>query len=218
MLKSMDAGPEVTEFTRGIESLPPSDMNGLMTRQPLAGRQTRGNPSLSDLDWAILGELTLDPHASPRLLAERLNLPASQVASRVRNLDRRNVSHVLAVLDLKASGQSFCFLHMGIRGRPAEEVATKAASIPEVLMVSTLSGGAHDLLLLIRFTDTDKLYRLIYEDIAPIEGVARFFVSVVVDIPIFKSNYVNYTTSTSVMGVEENMSDLALNYKAEEMD
>jgi DNA-binding Lrp family transcriptional regulator len=210
--------PAPAEAARGIESAVGSAINEPMTTKPVKPRKRRAGTGLSDVDWAILDELTHDPHASTRVLAERLKLPLAQVASSVRSLDRRNVSHILAVLDLSAAGQSFCCMHLEVSGRSSEEVASEAAAIAEVMSVSLLSGGASDILLLVRFVDLSALRNLVYDRIVGISGVSRFSVSTVLDVPVFRSSYVIYSSDFAPMGIEENMRDLALNYDTAHMD
>lgn len=189
-----------------------------MSREATTSRKGREKHVLTDLDWAILDELTHDPHASTRVLAERLNLPMPQVAARVRDLDRRNASQVLAVLDLKAAGQSFCFIQICVRGRPLAEVAAELALIPEALMVSALSGGPHDLLVLIRFAELTVLQHTIYGQLANVRGVSQLTVAIVLDVPVFHARYVAMNGVHVPLEVTASMNDLALNYDAADMD
>jgi Lrp/AsnC family transcriptional regulator for asnA, asnC and gidA len=193
-------------------------MKPTMARKVTAGRKSRANQGLSELDWAILDELTHDPHASARAVAERLNQPIAQVSSRIRALDRKNASRVLAVLDLKAAGQYFCFIQISVRGRSLDELASEMTVIAEALMVSALSGGANDLLVLVRFRDLSTLHRIVYETIARVAGVSEFSVSIVLDVPVFHSRYVTISASYTPLDVQESMQDLALNYDASVMD
>jgi len=189
--------------------------DGMTEKRPR--RQKDRNP-LTELDWAILEELTHDPHASSRVVAERLDLPPAQVAARIRELDRRNVSHVLAVLDLKAAGQSFAIILVSLRGRSIDLVAAEMCQYEEVMMASALLGGEYDLLLMVRFVDLDGLHRSLYTKIGLIEGVRSFQASVVLDVPVFRSHYVAYTPDFLPVSVEDNMRKLADNYPDDVLD
>jgi DNA-binding Lrp family transcriptional regulator len=183
-----------------------------------AARRAGKNVLLPDLDWAILDVLTRDPQASNRVIAETLNVPIGQIVSRIRSLDRRKISHVLAALDLKASGQSFCFILLDINGRPVDEVAAELAPIREIMMISALTGGVHDLLVLVRFKSIMLLEQIIFGRIYPVKGVYQTCASIVLDVPIFHAQYVNYAPGLLPHDVEAISCDLALDYEDSILD
>jgi Lrp/AsnC family transcriptional regulator for asnA, asnC and gidA len=186
--------------------------------RPSAASHSSKNVALSELDWAILDVLTRDPHASNREIAETLKIPGAQVASRIRSLDRRNLSHVLAALDLKAAGQSFCFILLDVNGRPLDEIAAEFQAIREVLMISALTGGPHDLLLIVRFKDFRALEQTILGRIYPTKGVYQTSVSIVLDVPIFRSQYVRYAEGFLPQDPQAISEDLALDYDENVLD
>jgi DNA-binding Lrp family transcriptional regulator len=179
--------------------------------QTAATRAGKKSP-LSELDWAILDVLIQDPHASNREIAERLKISIAQVASRIRSLDRRNISHVLLALDLKASGQSFCFILMDVSNRPLDDIAKELKAVREVMMVGALSGGTHDLFILVRFKSIQELEQTVLGRIYPIKGIYQTTVAIVLDVPIFRSQYVNYASGFLPKDVEEISRDLQLDY------
>ncbi|WP_340266082.1 Lrp/AsnC family transcriptional regulator [Sphingobium mellinum] len=150
---------------------------------------------LTEVDRAILDALAADPLASARAVAEKLGGSVAQVTGRMRALDRRRVSHVLAVLDLAAAGEQVCFLLLEVRGRSLEAVAAHIKPIAEVMLITKLMGGPFDLLLMIRFGTTAALHDLVANRICTIAGVYRFTVSVVLDIPSFQPRYVRFDSS-----------------------
>lgn len=160
----------------------------------MAGKSLQ-NPVLTDLDRAILDALAADPLASARVVAETLGAPATQVTGRMRALDRRGVSHVLAVLDLAAAGEQICFVSIEIRGRALKSVASAIGAIAEVMLISTLVDGQYDLLLMIRFGKLASLHDLVANRICTIEGIYRVTVSTVLDIPSFQAHYVLFDSS-----------------------
>ena len=217
----------MTEIDRGAAGVPDADriasrstggIFAAMTKSRPTARTTEKDTPLSELDWAILNVLTRDPHASNRTIADALEVPMSQIASRIRALDRRNVSHVLAVLDLKAAGQSFCFIQLDVRGRLLEEVAEELHKIREVIMISTLVGGPHDLLVLVRFQNVLGLHEIIFGRIYPISGVYQTSVAIVLDVPIFRPQYVTFTRDFLPHDIEANIRDLALDYDESVLD
>lgn len=116
-------------------------------------------PPLTDLDREILDVVTRDPQASARMVAEALNLPLTQIAPRIRAMDRRKVSRVLAVMDMAASGQQICFLLIDVRHASVESVSAQIATIAQVTLVSTLLGGTHDLLVIISLQNVNGAER-----------------------------------------------------------
>jgi DNA-binding Lrp family transcriptional regulator len=179
-----------------------------------AGKKTQ----LSELDWAILDVLIRDPHASNREIADILKILPAQVASRIRSLDRRNLSHVHLALDLKASGHSFCFILMDVNGRPLDEIAEELKTIREIMMVGALTGGVHDLFVILRFKGVRQLEQIILGSIYPIKGIYQTSVAIVLDVPIFHSQYVNYATVFLPQDVDAISRDLELDYEPDVFD
>jgi Lrp/AsnC family transcriptional regulator, leucine-responsive regulatory protein len=160
---------------------------------------------LSELDRAILAELTLDPFASNTMVAKSVGVATSLVSSRLRILERNKVSQVLAVIDLDHMNQSFCIIQVEIRGRSVAEVAKEIASRRLVLMVSELAGGSADLLVLVRFRDIHALNETLFNDLVYIAGIRRWHVDIVVDVPIFRAEYVSYSPHYLPLSVEQNI-------------
>jgi DNA-binding Lrp family transcriptional regulator len=183
-----------------------------MTESHATTRRAGKAAPLTALDWAILDVLTRDPLASNRAIAETLKLPLAQVGARIRLLERRKLSHVLAALDLRASGQAFGFILIDVQGRPLEEVAAELGAIREVMMVSALTGGTHDLLVIVRFKSVLVLQESIFGRIFPIEGVYQTCTSIVLDVPIFRSQYVSYAPNFLPNDIEANRRDLEMDY------
>lgn len=172
-------------------------------------------PPLTDIDRAILDVLTSDPQASARMVADALDMPLTKVAPRMRAMDRRKVSRVLAVLDLAAAGQQICFVLIDVRGATVESVAARIAPIAHVILVSTLLGGAHDLLVMIRFRTAGALHDILSNQIGKIEGIYRSVVSIVLDIALFRSQYLRHDPG---MESPEVLRDIAEEYSEDEID
>lgn len=170
---------------------------------------------LTDLDRAILDVLTKDPQANARMVADTLDMPVTQVAPRIRAMDRRKVSRVLAVLDLAAAGQQVCFVLIDVRHLSVESVAAQIAPIAQVVLVSTLLGGPHDLLLMIRFKTLGALHELLSNQIGRIEGIYHMVVSIVLDIALFRSQYLRHDPESEAADM---MLDLAEEYPEDQVD
>ncbi len=178
-----------------------------MARKTTAGQQGAASSrvELSDLDKAILAELTVDPFASNAMVAKALDVATSLVSSRLRILERDKVSQVLAVLDLDRMKQSFCFIQVDVRGRAIAEVAEDIAVRRLVLMVSELGSGSADLLVLVRYADIHELDAILFDDIARIKGISSWQVNMITDFPVFRSEYVSYSSHYLPMSVEQNI-------------
>lgn len=172
-------------------------------------------PPLTDLDRAILDVLTRDPQASARMVADTLDVPVAQVAPRIRAMDRRKVSRVLAVLDLAAAGQQMCFVLIDVRRVSVEAVSAQIASIAQVMLVSTLLGGAHDLLVIIRFRTLGALHELLFNQIGRIEGIYHSVSSIVLDIALFRPQYLRHDPELEAADM---MRDLAEEYPEDQVD
>lgn len=173
------------------------------------------HPPLTDLDRAILNVLTSDPQASTRMVADALGLSLAQVAPRIRAMDRRKVSRVLAVLDLAAAGQQMCFVLIDVRRTSVESVAAQIAPIAQVILVSTLLGGPHDLLVIVRFRTLGGLHELLFNQIGKIEGIYRSVVSIVLDIALFRSEYIRHDPGIETTDI---LRDLAEEYPEDQVD
>ncbi|WP_408587931.1 Lrp/AsnC family transcriptional regulator [Novosphingobium sp.] len=174
------------------------------------GKAVENALTLSDTDQAILAELTSDPFASNASVAKALGLATSLVSSRLRILQRDRVSQVLAVIDLDRINQSFCFVQIQIKGRSVTEVAEEMAAQRLVLMVSELADGAWDLLALVRFGDIHSLNEVICRDLATIEGVRTWKIDTVVDVPVFRAEYISYSPHYTPLSFEDNVGYLKL--------
>lgn len=172
-------------------------------------------PPLTDLDRAILDVLTRDPQASPRMVADTLSVPVAQVAPRIRAMDRRKVSRIQAVLDLATAGQQVCFVLIDVRRVSVESVSAQVAPIAQVMLVSTLLGGAHDLLVIIRFKTLGALHELLFDQIGRIEGISDMVVSIVLDIALFRPQYLRHDPEAEAVDM---MRELAEEYPEDQVD
>lgn len=160
---------------------------------------------LSDLDRAILAEVTTDPFASNALVAKTLGVSTSVVSGRLRVLHRENVSQVLAVLDMDRMNQTFCFVYVQTSGRPITEIAEEIATSRLTLMISELSNNEADLLVLVRFQDVHSLNASLYKDMSRVRGIKSWKIDVVVDVPIFRSEYVTVGPQYLPISIEKNI-------------
>lgn len=160
---------------------------------------------LSDLDRDILAEVTADPFASNAVVAKNLGITTSLVSSRLKLMQRKSISQILAVLDLDHMNQSFCFIYIQTRNRDIAEIGEEIASLRMTLMVSELTNHAFDLLVLLRFNDIHSLNLSLYGDLAKIRGIRNWEISTVVDFPVFRSEYLTFGSQYRPMDAQKNI-------------
>lgn len=175
--------------------------------------------ALTEMDLAILDALTIDPFASARAVADTLGAPVAKVTARLRAMDRHRVSQVRAVLDLAAAGQKICFVQLEVRGRTTEAIAAEIGLISEVVQISTLIGGPHDMLILLRFDTVTSLQNIVANRLGRIDGIHGCVVSIVLDIPVFQPRYVLIDAGQEpVKDVAEIIRDLAREFPEDQLD
>lgn len=174
--------------------------------------------ALSDTDLAILHQLSLDPLASNRVIAEALGLSTSQVAARTRRFDKQRITRVVAVLDLTTAGQNFCFVKVRTQGRPPTDVAIEISKFRKTLSVYELLSGTDDLLILVRYTNREDLTDTIFNALANIDGVHCIVPSAVIDIPIYRREYPSFVPRFLPMEVEKNIEDISQNFPDDVID
>lgn len=198
----------------GAEHLPDEESAELSQRD--SRRATR--VQMTELDWAILNELTHEPHMPARAIAENLGTTANQIVSRLRKLDRKNAFHVIAALDLRSMGQSYFFAFASVKGRPLQEVAQEISAIPEVAMVGSTIGNSSNLVIACRFKDNDDLSRIVYDTIALVRGVYDIKIAVVLQIPIFNSVYLDFPSPGILDDVDRLKQDIRSAYGDDVVD
>lgn len=163
---------------------------------------------LSEMDRAILAELTNDPFASNATVAQRLGVSVTLVTARLRILQREKVSQILAVLDLDHMRQSFCVIQIQVRGRAVADVVQDIVPMRTVLMVSELANGTADLMVMVRFETLHELHSSVHGTLARVPGIHRWQIDIVADVPVFRSEYVTYSSKHEPMEIERNVAYL----------
>lgn len=193
---------------RNIASLEDAADDDPAASGSMAGESRQSRVQMSDLDWAILNQLTQEPHMTSRAIAENIGTTPNQVVARLRKLDRKNAFHVMAALDLKALGQSFCFVMVETRGPPVALVAKAICDIPEILMACSSLGHGASLVLAVRFSDQNNLMAILYGKIAMIAGVHRIETSIVLDAPVFHALYMDSVSGNALVDSEKLKSEI----------
>ncbi len=72
-------------------------------------------------------------------------------------------------------------------------------------MVNELSNDSYDLLVLLRFNDVHSLRSSLFDDLAKIQGVRNWSITTVVDVPVFRSEYLTFGNQYRPMEVAQNI-------------
>lgn len=133
-------------------------------------------------DLAIVQQLRGNGRATNQQIAEKLNMTATTVSTRIRRMEDASQLRVVAVSDFSAHGFNFLMrVAVEVDGRPASEVARELAKFPEVFAVHVVT-GRYDIDLLVALTHFEDLSRLMLDKFSQVGGIRSMTPSIVVDI------------------------------------
>jgi Lrp/AsnC family transcriptional regulator, regulator for asnA, asnC and gidA len=128
---------------------------------------------LDDLDHAIIAELRLDGRTPNKVLAEKLKVSETTIASRIRVLTENKVMRVMALRDVRALGFDFlAFADIHIQGRAAEDIARELAGIDEVMSITRMLGDP-ELICQINGRDRHHVLDIVETKIGRVQGILR---------------------------------------------
>jgi Lrp/AsnC family transcriptional regulator, leucine-responsive regulatory protein len=135
-----------------------------------------------ETDHRIVDVLRQNGRATNQQIAERLNLTATTVSSRIRRLEETNQLRVVAVSDFSAHGYEVLIqLAIEVDSRPASEVAHELAGFDEIFAVHLVT-GRYDIDALVALHDFDDLAHFLLDRLAQVRGIRSITPSIVVDI------------------------------------
>jgi len=133
-------------------------------------------------DRTIVEQLRVNGRATNQQIAENLGLSATTVSSRIKRMEDANQLRVVAVSDFAAHGRNILLrIAVEVDGRPASEVATELAELPEVFAIHLVT-GRYNIDMLVALTDFDDLSTLLLEKFSSIPGISSMSPSIVIDI------------------------------------
>lgn len=142
--------------------------------------------SIDDIDRAIVAELRKNGRATNQQIADRLNLTAATVSSRIRRMEDDNLLRVVAVSDFAAHGLNVLMeIAVEVDGRPASEVVTDLAAFPEVFAAHVVA-GSYDIDLLVALHDFAELPDLLLEKLSKVPGIRCMTPTIAVDVIKYK--------------------------------
>ena len=111
---------------------------------------------IDEIDKAIIAELRKDGRATNQQIANKLQLTAATVSTRIKRMEDANKLRVVAVSDFSAHGYNLLMqVAVEVDGRPAGEVAAELAELPEVFAVHLVT-GRYDIDMLVALRDYDE--------------------------------------------------------------
>lgn len=150
-----------------------------------AGAMTQ-NFSFDATDTNIVEQLRLNGRANNQQIAEKLGLTATTVSTRIKRMEDASQLRVVAVSDFAAHGFNVLLrVAVTVDGRPASEVATELAELPEVFAAHLVT-GRYDIDMLVALQDFDDLSHFLLDKLSGIRGIRSLTPAIVVDIIKYK--------------------------------
>ncbi|MEW4467409.1 Lrp/AsnC family transcriptional regulator [Parasphingorhabdus sp. JC815] len=137
---------------------------------------------IDDIDRSIIRELRRNGRATNQQIADRLELAAATVSSRIRRMEQANKLRVIAVSDFHAHGYDLLLeIAIEVENRPASEVARELAKLDEVFAVHLVT-GRYDIDILVVLRTFDELQSFVSEKVSSIRGIRSMMPAIAVDV------------------------------------
>lgn len=129
---------------------------------------------IDELGLAIVELLQINARMTNKDIADRLGVSEVTVASRIRDLEARNMLRIIMQRDLRALGYDLLVLvDIHVSQRAPEEVAEELALIEEAASVSILMSDP-DIILQLNVRDRKHLLATIENKVASIRGISHW--------------------------------------------
>lgn len=141
---------------------------------------------VDDIDMAIVEQLRRNGRATNQQIADRLDLTAATVSTRIRRMEAANKLRVIAVSDFAAHGFNVLMeVAIEVEGRPASAVAEELATFPEVFAAHLVT-GRYDIDMLVVLRDFDDLGDLLLSRFSKVHGIRSMVPAIAVDVVKYK--------------------------------
>lgn len=138
--------------------------------------------TMDDMDRAIVAHLRKNGRATNQQIADRLNLTAATVSSRIRRMEESDTLRVVAVSDFSAHGYNVLLeVAIEVDGRPASQVAEELAKLPQVFAAHIVT-GRYDIDILVALHDFDELSDLLLNKLAKIRGIRSMVPAIAIEV------------------------------------
>jgi DNA-binding Lrp family transcriptional regulator len=130
----------------------------------------------------IIALLQKDARTTNKEIADRLGVSEVTVAARIRNLEGANVLRIKMQRNVRSLGLKVtALIYVDVEGRRPEDVADELAAI-DGCTSAALTLSSPDIILVVHAQSNRDLQRIIDEQIAAIEGIASYDVSLALDV------------------------------------
>ncbi|MEM8697337.1 MAG: Lrp/AsnC family transcriptional regulator [Pseudomonadota bacterium] len=141
---------------------------------------------VDDIDLAIVEQLRANGRATNQQIADRLDLTAATVSTRIRRMEDADKMRVVAVSDFAAHGFNVLMeVAIEVDGRPASEVVEELSAFDEVFAAHLVT-GRYDIDLLVVLHDFDDLGELLLSKFTKVRGIRSMVPAIAVDVVKYK--------------------------------
>ena len=177
----------LTAMTRDDTAQPTEAV--LIAESPSAAVTNLPSEPLDEVDRALVERLRLDGRETNRALAQTLDINEVTVAARIRRMEQNSIMRVVAVTDMRIFGhREFAYAFMRVTERPAVEVGTEVAVLPEVVAV-TIATGRHDVIAPVLGRDHHHLAEIFGDTLPRIPGVDEIQGHLALDVMKYDSRW-----------------------------
>jgi Lrp/AsnC family leucine-responsive transcriptional regulator len=138
--------------------------------------------TVDDIDRSIVAQLRINGRATNLQIAEKLDLTAATVSTRIRRMEDADKLRVVAVSDFAAHGYNVLLeLAIEVDGRAASEVVAELAEFEEVFAAHLVT-GRYDIDMLVVLRGIDELPALLFEKFSKVRGIRSMTPAIAVDV------------------------------------
>lgn len=138
--------------------------------------------TVDDIDRSIVAQLRINGRATNLQIAEKLDLTAATVSTRIRRMEDADKLRVVAVSDFAAHGYNVLLeLAIEVDGRAASEVVAELAEFEEVFAAHLVT-GRYDIDMLVVLRGIDELPGLLFEKFSKVRGIRSMTPAIAVDV------------------------------------
>lgn len=160
-----------------------------------AAQGTRSQAVMDPLERAVVAELERDPRISNKDIADRLDITLAQVVARIRKIEKNDIAHVVAVLNLAALGQSNAMFRLTVRDRSLDDVAQDVAAVQGVSWLAGISGGKYDLVGSVRYNAGSMALTDAARKLYAIPGIMNTEITLRLETIVFRNHFIGFSGS-----------------------
>ncbi|MEY2927235.1 MAG: hypothetical protein RL367_1712 [Pseudomonadota bacterium] len=144
---------------------------------------------IDELGLGIVELLHANARATNKDIADTLTVSEATVATRIRDMENRNILRIIMQRDLRALGYDLLVLvDIHVSQRAPEEVAADLARIEEAASVVVLLSDP-DIILQLNVRDRKHLLTTMEQKVAPIRGISHWTADIALEIVKLDSRY-----------------------------